>query len=621
MSAVNQATESLSIDETNKLRISLGLKPLDVTGEKSAPANKDATDKNDDYVQSQIQEDDALENWKREQQRAAEEQKHKEAELRLQKLRAERERKKLLQKKSLAELLEDEEGAEEEDALSWVKRTRSQVRKSVLSPSSTTKLQKPASTTSVDLSNNSTSPKNSTLEGVRIAHNTSQLSSPDGVYLTLRDANVLDNNGDVFESVSLVEQETTERNVKERLRQQSYVPYEDETTFNGSALLPQYSNEKNQGLSETVIGGNNIVLDSTQKINTANATQNSEALSLDTGEEKQITDYQSIKIKKSKRKKRKAVHQRTIDTVDEVDGSTTANEKEEQLTQEHKKFTVKDVNLNIKYRAFYNSSFVDDDDLQSALSTRRQQLQRKRALDGESVADQVMKLPSHLKIEHLDGTDSNPGLVLDATRTFVDALENKNVVVTSPEPMSHNNQTNEDGVPAAKLSINEKTADAFDTANEQNNGMDAEENAIEESLVSKGVGTVLNILKQKGVVKLQNDAYDRVRREQLYTQWVAKKRLLRAELEDKRQRELYAKRENEKWDKMVAELEMEQFQDYKPEINLRYVDEFGQELGPKEAYKYLLSHQFHGKGSGKAKTEKRLKKIEEIEKNERKPIF
>ena len=34
-----------------------------------------------------------------------------------------------------------------------------------------------------------------------------------------------------------------------------------------------------------------------------------------------------------------------------------------------------------------------------------------------------------------------------------------------------------------------------------------------------------------------------------------------------------------------------------------------------QAFKYL-SHQFHGKGSGKAKTEKRLKKIEDEKKRE-----
>jgi len=49
---------------------------------------------------------------------------------------------------------------------------------------------------------------------------------------------------------------------------------------------------------------------------------------------------------------------------------------------------------------------------------------------------------------------------------------------------------------------------------------------------------------------------------------------------------------------------------YKPEVKIEYVDEAGRQVPPKEAFRYL-SHRFHGKGSGKKKLEKRIKKIEE----------
>ena len=49
---------------------------------------------------------------------------------------------------------------------------------------------------------------------------------------------------------------------------------------------------------------------------------------------------------------------------------------------------------------------------------------------------------------------------------------------------------------------------------------------------------------------------------------------------------------------------------YKPEVHLEYVDDNGRFLSPKEAFRQL-SHRFHGKGSGKKKTEKRNKKVEE----------
>merc|ERR1719481_246723 len=49
---------------------------------------------------------------------------------------------------------------------------------------------------------------------------------------------------------------------------------------------------------------------------------------------------------------------------------------------------------------------------------------------------------------------------------------------------------------------------------------------------------------------------------------------------------------------------------YKPEVTLEYVDDSGRALSSKEAFRFL-SHKFHGKASGKIKTEKRQRKIAE----------
>lgn len=50
--------------------------------------------------------------------------------------------------------------------------------------------------------------------------------------------------------------------------------------------------------------------------------------------------------------------------------------------------------------------------------------------------------------------------------------------------------------------------------------------------------------------------------------------------------------------------------EYKPEINLEYTDDVGRKLEtPKEAFRYMC-HKFHGKGPGKNKIDKRLRKQE-----------
>lgn len=51
-------------------------------------------------------------------------------------------------------------------------------------------------------------------------------------------------------------------------------------------------------------------------------------------------------------------------------------------------------------------------------------------------------------------------------------------------------------------------------------------------------------------------------------------------------------------------------EDYKPEVNLEYTDDAGRKLEhPKEAFRHLC-HKFHGKGPGKNKIDKRLRKQE-----------
>jgi len=57
-------------------------------------------------------------------------------------------------------------------------------------------------------------------------------------------------------------------------------------------------------------------------------------------------------------------------------------------------------------------------------------------------------------------------------------------------------------------------------------------------------------------------------------------------------------------------MDFKEMEGYKPDVKLEYVDDHGRPIPPKEAFR-ALSHRFHGKGSGKKKTEKRMKKAEE----------
>lgn len=144
-----------------------------------------------------------------------------------------------------------------------------------------------------------------------------------------------------------------------------------------------------------------------------------------------------------------------------------------------------------------------------------------------------------------------------------------------------------------------------------------------EQTFNAGMASTLSILRQQGI--LATPTADQKEREQVQLQrdlWLANQRrriaqremdrsTLRGTNRDQTARE-YENRLREQQDVRES---LETFKDYKPDINIVYYDEFGRALTPKEAWK-ALSHKFHGKGSGKMKTEKRLKKIADERKKE-----
>lgn len=144
-----------------------------------------------------------------------------------------------------------------------------------------------------------------------------------------------------------------------------------------------------------------------------------------------------------------------------------------------------------------------------------------------------------------------------------------------------------------------------------------------EQTFGPGLASTINILRQQGLIA--GGGADTQEREQVQRQrdlWLASQRHLiaareldrvraRGQNKDQAQREY----DNRMREQQEARETLESFRDYKPDVKIEYYDEFGRTLTPKEAWK-ALSHKFHGKGSGKMKTEKRLKKIAEEKKQE-----
>lgn len=297
-------------------------------------------------------------------------------------------------------------------------------------------------------------------------------------------------------------------------------------------------------------------------------------------------------------------------------------------------------------------SFVDDDDLQASLALqRRAAFKKRKKISPEELAKQLREEETQtpMDIENSDNEGEEPGLVIDETSEFVSNLhkptlleqEEKHAAAAAKEPESPSAEPEGEGVEIdmdrygdiedeEELAARIKRDEAPASQPQQLTGTGLEE----ESTLDNGIAATLSMLKSRGLVK-DNDSTSQNTLMRDRQRFLADKANRESEIERRarqqrerdrasgklermsaREREEHARWENKQRDQQEARHMADVFnREYKPDVQLRYVDEFGRNMNQKEAFKQL-SHQFHGKGSGKMKTEKRLKKIEEEKRRE-----
>lgn len=312
------------------------------------------------------------------------------------------------------------------------------------------------------------------------------------------------------------------------------------------------------------------------------------------------------------------------------------------------------------------SAFLEDEDLQNSLAMQRRTAfkKRRKQLRPEDIARQVR-----------DGSDAGAGagegdddgdtqmrgdggkygeqadesgeIVLDATSEFVANFTN--AVVERPGdgagqqhkqqvPTAHQQQDDDEDEDEEDISmaadqphpLAEKTPEPQNEDEQQNEHKDVTSTGLnEERSLNEGVGAALAMLRQRGLVE-ETDPAEKSDLHRGRQAFLLEKRRLQADMERRarlqrerdresgkldrmtaREREEYARRENKAREQLEARMMSELFQKYyQPDVQVTYTDETGREMDQKESFKYM-SHQFHGKGSGKMKTEKHMKKVQD----------
>ncbi|KAJ3562312.1 hypothetical protein NP233_g9657 [Leucocoprinus birnbaumii] len=639
--------ESISLEETNKIRISLGLKPLT---EDKAPA--------DDKEQQ------AESNYKKQREREAKERETKRIADGIAKVRNRRE----LHASLKGTTLGDADG--DEDTLKWIKRSKK--REKELAKKRQAELEQMDKVFQEEYTERD-------LEGLKVSHDFDTLDEGEARILTLKDSRILDNEEDELQNVEMAEEERRQKNQDLKIKRRDYTGYDDEEFQEGNqgmkrSILAKYD-EDLEGPKDTGFRLGSAVVSKKVKQDedkhAAAAAVNKSLLSIDYSKNLDISDYKQegeIGFKKPKNKKKRS-SRRAPDVSEPID--------ESQMEVDEKPI------IPVQRERDLNANFVDDDDLQAALArSRRAKLNKLKKLSPEELAKKglpsivysrpytdsllvaeqraqeeaaSLEAANNVKVEDPEGDGG--GLTFDDTSEFVRSVGLEPIVKPKPEPK-------EPSIPPARneavkrspsrdvsmapgdMALDELETGEIDMKDEEIEDYDMEmlnqiEDAIKqteaeeaargedavgtssEQTFSSGMASTLNILRQQGILAQPSaDLKDREKVQLQRDLWLAnmRQRVAQRDLDrlqsrggnkDQAQREY----ENRMREQQEARENLEMFKDYKPDVNIVYYDEFGRQLTPKEAWK-ALSHKFHGKGSGKMKTEKRLKKIAEEKKKE-----
>lgn len=634
------AGDCLSIEETNKLRAKLGLKPLDVGPSTSTASSAPAKDDKDEPEDKEVADlKKVKDDWGEFYHKPAGVFNEKsEVELLREKIASKKEKRKIEEK--LARIKTLGESDSDDDASKWVEKSRRLKEEKEKAKQRSKMLDdldeefedvKP----SKPIRRPQRAPQKNTryssrdLQGLKVGHDIDSFAEERNIILTLKDQTVLGDEGDELINVNMVDDEKYKKNVE--LRKQDpktygYNVYEEQYdqfgNFVGRGLLSKYDDEIEGEKSKafTIGESKDLIMQQQRRAMEVKAklqnkrieTLNLEPLKLATDH---YTEEEMTKFKKPKKKVKKTRSKLKADDLLSMTSGESSQSKDHGRRRRHDSDDEEmpladDVKVKVE---------VQDDELERMLKKARRLKQKEELINKEipanEIKSEVKTEPEAPESENSIYRERENGLItLNQTAEFCRTLGD------IPTYGMAGNREDEQEMMDMEVESGDEDNEELDRGkwasvdpNEEPKLIDGipapqqEEVAIldEEPDVATGVAAALNLAKSKGYIEVEDlNRPSNTRLSHLQAQHYS--------IDDKTHGEddKYAKRGNNH-DRYIGNLmEFREKPGYKPNVKLEYIDDNNQKLTPKEAFRYL-SHKFHGKGPGKNKVEKRLKKVDQ----------
>ncbi|KAM4617349.1 U4/U6.U5 tri-snRNP-associated protein 1-like isoform 1-T1 [Discoglossus pictus] len=656
---------SLSIEETNKLRAKLGLKPLELNTVKTESGTKE------DPVAAAVINPLVL----RQQQELRE------------KLAAAKEKRLLNQKLGKVKSLGDDE-LWLDDTAAWIERSRKLQAEKDMAEKRAKMLaemdEEFGVSNLVEEEFGQTKHYSSQdLQGLTVEHKMESFTEGKTVILTLKDKGVLDEDAsDVLINVNILDKEKAEKNVELKKKKPEYKPYDEEENvddmaiFQNKSVLSKYDEEIDGEKKKSFRLETGGVADGSweKELQNIRDTLRNQAQTLDLPGMKIASEYytseEMVSFKKTKRRVKKIRKKEKVVRADELltmrsdaratdfgsrvrgrrvsrhsvqestaarshgDGSPVwsrgrgrrrADDSDEEQEKEVELKKVVPQSDDIRVESMDISDQEDDDGFQVVLeedemeNELQKQLEKSRRLkqiqqqkdSSEKIATMVKKLKSTKSQDEEEDDDKRGSIVFNATSEFCRTLGEIPTYGLAgnredqEDLMDFEKDEEESEKDGEESDGDEKLGWSMVNLDEEKNHQDytASSTTIldEEPIVNRGLAAALHLCQNKGLLETTVQKVARIKS--------LNKPLPSAVycIEDKMAiDDKYSRREEYRG----FTQDFKEKDGYKPDVKIEYVDETGRKLCPKEAFRQL-SHRFHGKGSGKMKTERRMKKLDE----------
>lgn len=629
---------SLSIEETNKLRAKLGLKPLELNENK-----KELGTKEDPMVAETI--NPVIIRQQKEMR---------------EKLAAMKEKRILNQKLGKVKTLADDDWLD--DTAAWVEKSRTLAKEKELAEKRAKLLEEMDEEFGVSSlveqefgQGKKDAYSSKDLKGLTVQHKMESFNEGETVILTLEDKGVLEEKDDVLVNVGLIDKEKAEKNVELKKKKPEYKPYgeeesiDDMVTIKPRTVLSKYDEEIDgeKKKSFRLSTGGYVEGERERELQAIRETLHNQAQSLQMPALMIASEYytpeEMVGFKKTKRRVKKIRKKEKLSLPDELrlddtrssdfgsrargrgrkqeaheegDGAVEGSSTTIEVPQQSDDIRMADMEISDEEDFVTPEPAVIEEDeaeqeLQKQLEKQRKLRQRQLLKDsGEKVAEQVKGLGNGGENDE-DDPDRKNNIVFNATSEFCRTLGDIPTYGLSgnredrEDIMDFEQEAERDGAGGSDSETDENVGWSMVNLDEEQKQPDFTTASTtildEEPIVNSGLAAALLLCKNKGLLDTQMQKIARVR---------APKGALPNDnycIEDKMTiDDKYSRREEYRG----FTQDFKEKDSYRPDVKIEYVDESGRKLTPKEAFRQL-SHRFHGKGSGKMKTERRMKKLEE----------